>query len=212
MATRCGSRRIHLNLADNLCDPARTASCACRHWAIPPARRSRSNTPSARTVSWSWRWIKDGPPIPLFAKYGNFRSNVDRWHYYDYVAPCSAVIDFGSADAHTIGNPEDRDRGLRDLRLPVSSRRSMITPASTTGCISAQFRRRRRRRRPAPACGFPHRLQRGQGDLGADRGGGACETQCQAYPARYRRRAAAHADALSSAWWPVTPKRRLRKP
>jgi len=33
-----------------------------------------------------WRWIRNAPPIPLFAKYGNFAGNVDRWHYYDYGA------------------------------------------------------------------------------------------------------------------------------
>ncbi len=119
----------YLNLADNLCDPAHVSFV---HLSTL-GNSSSEEIPVEHTVSDSgvlvWRWIKDAPPIPLFAKYGNFRGNVDRWHYYDYVAPCSAVIDFGSADAHTIRNPEDRDRGLRIFAC------HFITPVDDHSCI-----------------------------------------------------------------------------
>ena len=45
----------------------------------------------------TWRWIIDAPAIPLFQKFGNFDGNVDRWHYYHFHAPSTAIIDFGSA-------------------------------------------------------------------------------------------------------------------
>src|SRR5690606_13163339 len=53
----------------------------------------------------TWRWINDSPAIPLFQKFGNFTTHVDRWHYYHYTAPSIAVIDFGSAATGT-GAPE----------------------------------------------------------------------------------------------------------
>ncbi len=119
----------YLTLADNLCDPAHVSFV---HLSTL-GNSASEEIPVEHTVRENgvlvWRWIKDGPPIPLFAKYGNFRGNVDRWHYYDYVAPCSAVIDFGSADAHTIGNPEDRDRGLRIFAC------HFITPVDDHSCI-----------------------------------------------------------------------------
>ena len=76
-----------------------------------------------------WRWIHNAPPIPLFAKYGNFSGNVDRWHYYDYVAPCIAVIDFGSADTGAIVDPADRGLGLRIFAC------HFITPVDDDVCI-----------------------------------------------------------------------------
>ena len=76
-----------------------------------------------------WRWINDAAPIPLFAKYGNFQGNVDRWHYYHYAAPCSAVIDFGSADAGAIGDPEERGKGLQIFAC------HFITPVDDHVCI-----------------------------------------------------------------------------
>lgn len=76
-----------------------------------------------------WRWIRNAPPIPIFAKYGNFRGHVDRWHYYDYKAPSIAVIDFGSADAGAIVDPEDRDKGLRIFAC------HFITPVDGNVCI-----------------------------------------------------------------------------
>lgn len=119
----------YLNLADNLCDPAHVSFV---HLSTL-GNSASEEIPVEHTFSDNgvlvWRWIKDGPPIPLFAKYGNFRGNVDRWHYYDYVAPCSAVIDFGSADAHAISDPEERDGGLRIFAC------HFITPVDDHTCI-----------------------------------------------------------------------------
>ncbi|RZN13094.1 vanillate O-demethylase oxygenase [Bradyrhizobium genosp. SA-3] len=119
----------YLNLADNLCDPAHVSFV---HLSTL-GNSASEEIPVEHTVSEDgvlvWRWIRNAPPIPLFAKYGNFAGNVDRWHYYDYIAPCIAVIDFGSADAGKIVDPTDRGRGLRIFAC------HFITPVDDHICI-----------------------------------------------------------------------------
>jgi vanillate O-demethylase monooxygenase subunit len=126
-ALRIGTN--YLNLADNLCDPAHVSfvhlstlgNSASEEIPVEHAFRERGVL--------VWRWIKNAPPIPIFAKYGDFRGPVDRWHYYDYMAPSIAVIDFGSADAGAIRDPEDRDAGLRIFAC------HFITPVDDHRCI-----------------------------------------------------------------------------
>ncbi|MEZ2147645.1 aromatic ring-hydroxylating dioxygenase subunit alpha [Bradyrhizobium sp. DN5] len=119
----------YLNLADNLCDPAHVSFV---HLSTL-GNSASEDIPVEHTFSEDgvlvWRWIRNAPPIPLFAKYGNFAGNVDRWHYYDYIAPCIAVIDFGSADAGKIVDPADRGRGLRIFAC------HFITPVDDHICI-----------------------------------------------------------------------------
>jgi vanillate O-demethylase monooxygenase subunit len=73
----------------------------------------------------AWRWIRDAPPIGFFQSFGGFSRNVDRWHYYYLHLPCTAVIDFGSADTQAKLAEEDRDKGVRIFALhfltPVTS-------------------------------------------------------------------------------------------
>jgi vanillate O-demethylase monooxygenase subunit len=97
----------YLNLADNLCDPAHVNFV---HLSTL-GNASGENIPvyfeeEERKVL-TWRWILDAPAIPVFAKHGSFKGNVDRWHYYHYYAPSLAIIDFGSADTGT-GAPEGK--------------------------------------------------------------------------------------------------------
>ncbi|MGL3111529.1 aromatic ring-hydroxylating dioxygenase subunit alpha [Bradyrhizobium sp. BR 1432] len=119
----------YLNLADNLCDPAHVSFV---HLSTL-GNSASEDIPVEHTFSEDgvlvWRWIRNAPPIPLFAKYGNFAGNVDRWHYYDYIAPCIAVIDFGSADAGKIVDAADRGRGLRIFAC------HFITPVDDHICI-----------------------------------------------------------------------------
>jgi len=119
----------YLNLADNLCDPAHVSFV---HLSTL-GNSASEDIPVEHTFSEDgvlvWRWIRNAPPIPLFAKYGNFAGNVDRWHYYDYIAPCIAVIDFGSAGAGKIADPIDRDCGLRIFAC------HFITPVDDHICI-----------------------------------------------------------------------------
>ncbi len=126
-ALRIGTN--YLNLADNLCDPAHVSFV---HLSTL-GNAASEEVPVEHTFDDKgvlvWRWIKNAAPIPLFAKYGNFEANVDRWHYYHYAAPCSAVIDFGSAEADAIADPEQRDEGLRIFAC------HFITPVDDHACI-----------------------------------------------------------------------------
>jgi phenylpropionate dioxygenase-like ring-hydroxylating dioxygenase large terminal subunit len=119
----------YLNLADNLCDPA--------HVSFVHLSTLGNSASEEVPVEYSfddcgvlvWRWIRNAAPIPLFAKYGDFRGNVDRWHYYHYAAPCAAVIDFGTAEVSAAADPEDRNKGLRIFAC------HFITPVDDHVCI-----------------------------------------------------------------------------
>jgi vanillate O-demethylase monooxygenase subunit len=99
----------YLSLADNLCDPAHVSfvhpttlgNAASENIPIQSERHGN------RLVT--WRWIIDAEPIPMFKKFGSFSGNIDRWHYYHFMAPNIAVTDFGGAPTGT-GAPE----GARD--------------------------------------------------------------------------------------------------
>jgi phenylpropionate dioxygenase-like ring-hydroxylating dioxygenase large terminal subunit len=53
-------------------------------------------TSDASSVTAS-RWTLDAAPAPLFAKFGNFAGNVDRWQIYSLKLPALSVIEAGSA-------------------------------------------------------------------------------------------------------------------
>jgi phenylpropionate dioxygenase-like ring-hydroxylating dioxygenase large terminal subunit len=88
----------YLNLADNLCDPAHVSFVHLSTLGNAASEDIPVQHDTFDETVLTWRWVLDAPPIPLFAKYGNFPGNVDRWHYYHYLAPSIAVIDFGTAD------------------------------------------------------------------------------------------------------------------
>ncbi len=120
----------YLSLADNLCDPAHVSfvhlstlgNAAGEDVAVHSEQQGAD-----RLIT--WRWIIDSPAIPLFQKFGKFSGNVDRWHYYHYTAPSTAVIDFGSALTGT-GAPE----GARDDCIQIHSCH-FITPVDADSCI-----------------------------------------------------------------------------
>ncbi len=120
----------YLNLADNLCDPAHVSfvhlstlgSAAGEDVAIHTEKQGADKLVT-------WRWIIDSPAIPLFQKFGNFSGNVDRWHYYHYTAPSTAVIDFGSALTGT-GAPD----GARDNCIQIFACH-FITPVDADSSI-----------------------------------------------------------------------------
>ncbi|AQS51456.1 vanillate O-demethylase oxygenase [Paenalcaligenes hominis] len=100
-------RANYLNLADNLCDPAHVSFVHQTTLGNAASEDVPVQYTEEEGKLVTWRWIIDAPPIPLFQKFGNFKGNVDRWHYYHYYAPSIAVIDFGSAETGT-GAPEGR--------------------------------------------------------------------------------------------------------
>jgi len=77
----------------------------------------------------AWRWIRDAPPIGFFQEFGDFNGNVDRWHYYHLHLPCTAVIDFGSADVAAQLPEDERDKGVRIFAL------HFITPVNASYTI-----------------------------------------------------------------------------
>ncbi len=118
-----------MNLADNLCDPAHVSFVHASTLGNSAGEEIPVEHALTETGVLVWRWIKDAPPMPLLAKYGNFRGNVDRWQYYHYHAPCVAVIDFGSAEANSLAGPEERYKGVQMIAC------HFITPVDDHTCI-----------------------------------------------------------------------------
>jgi vanillate O-demethylase monooxygenase subunit len=119
----------YLNLADNLCDPSHVSfvhTTTLGNAASEDIPVEYKVTDKGVLV---WRWILDAAPIPLFAKYGQFSGTVDRWHYYDYIAPCTAIIDFGTAEAGAIVDLDERSQGMRIFAC------HFITPVDAHSCI-----------------------------------------------------------------------------
>ena len=119
----------YVHLADNLCDPAHVAYVHPTTLGNPesagvPVEVERNG----RTVVTS-RWIRDAPPIGFFKAFGNFKGNVDRWHYYYFHAPSTAVIDFGSTDAALKAGEDERHLGVRLFAV------HFLTPVSETEAI-----------------------------------------------------------------------------
>lgn len=99
-------RANYLSLADNLCDPTHVVYVHKSTLASAGREETRVQHERQGNKVVTWRWVIDGPLIPVFEGLKDFGgSNVDRWHYYHYHAPCIAVIDFGSARTGT-GAPE----------------------------------------------------------------------------------------------------------
>jgi len=119
----------YLSLADNLCDPAHVSFVHLTTLGNAASEDIPVHNEEQDGKLVTWRWIIDAPVIPLFAKYGNFKGNVDRWHYYHYHAPSIAVIDFGSAETGT-GAPE----GRRDNCMQIYACH-FITPVDKDTCI-----------------------------------------------------------------------------
>jgi vanillate monooxygenase len=58
------------------------------------------------------RWMIDFVPPPLFAKAGNFASNVDRWQFVTWNPPSTVYLDVGCAKTGTGAPAGDRSQGI----------------------------------------------------------------------------------------------------
>ena len=58
------------------------------------------------------RWMLDFVPPPLFARAGNFTSNVDRWQFVTWKPPSTVYLDVGCAKAGTGAPQGDRSQGI----------------------------------------------------------------------------------------------------
>lgn len=108
----------YINVADNLCDPAHVSFV---HPTTLGNAASEDVPIESRKLDdgtiLTWRWVRDGPPVGFFQKFGGFSGNVDRWHYYYLYMPSIAVIDFGSGDVADQLDEDSRDQGVRIFAL-----------------------------------------------------------------------------------------------
>ncbi len=107
----------YLNVAENLVDPAHVSFVHPTTLGNAASENVPVHVDTEGDVLVAWRWIRDAPPIGFFQKFGGFSGNVDRWHYYYLHLPCTAVIDFGSADTSMALEEEARDDGVRIFAL-----------------------------------------------------------------------------------------------
>ena len=107
----------YLNVAENLVDPAHVSFVHPTTLGNASSENVPVKVSTDSEVITAWRWIRDAPPIGFFKNFGDFTGNVDRWHYYYLHLPCTAVIDFGSADVAANLNEDERDQGVRIFAL-----------------------------------------------------------------------------------------------
>lgn len=120
----------YLSLADNLCDPTHVVYVHTSTLASVGREETRIRYERQGNKVVTWRWVIDGPLIPVFEGLKDFGgANVDRWHYYHYHAPSVAVIDFGSARTGS-GAPE----GNRSDCIQMYACH-FITPVDSRSCV-----------------------------------------------------------------------------
>ncbi|WP_295522869.1 aromatic ring-hydroxylating dioxygenase subunit alpha [uncultured Pseudacidovorax sp.] len=119
----------YLSLADNLCDPTHVVYVHPTTLGSTGREETRVQHQREGRKVVTWRWVIDGPLIPIFQGLKDFGGNVDRWHYYHYHAPSIAVIDFGSAATGT-GAPE----GARGDCIQMFACH-FITPVDARSCV-----------------------------------------------------------------------------
>lgn len=119
----------YLKLAENLCDPAHVSFVHPTTLGNEASEDVPIETMRDGRMVVTSRWIRDAAPVGFFKAFGDFKGNVDRWHYYYFHAPCIAVIDFGSADAALAISADERDRGVRLFAL------HFLTPVDGTTTV-----------------------------------------------------------------------------
>ena len=53
------------------------------------------------------RWILDSPPAPLYAHFGGFTENIDRWQYAEAMVPSFNTVRVGCLPAGCGAKPGD---------------------------------------------------------------------------------------------------------
>jgi phenylpropionate dioxygenase-like ring-hydroxylating dioxygenase large terminal subunit len=103
----------YLLLIDNLLDLTHVAYVHKRTIAGDP-REATTPTKTERVENGirNGRWMIDFVPPPLFAKAGNFTTNVDRWQHVTWKAPATVYLDVGCAKTGTGAPQGDRSQGI----------------------------------------------------------------------------------------------------
>lgn len=115
-AVQGGTLRIacnYLSLCDNLLDPAHVTFVHPTTLGTPAGAAVPVNTDYTDSTISVWRWIRNAPPIGVFAKFGKLTGMVDRWHYYNYSPPSYFAIDMGSCVAGSIPDMAQRSKGVQ---------------------------------------------------------------------------------------------------
>ncbi len=107
----------YLNVAENLVDPAHVSFVHPTTLGNASSENVPVDVNTNGEIIVAWRWIRDAPPVGFFEEFGGFSGNVDRWHYYYLHMPCTAVIDFGSANTSLALAEDDRNQGVRIFAL-----------------------------------------------------------------------------------------------
>jgi len=107
----------YLNVAENLVDPAHVSFVHPTTLGNTASENVPVHVDTEGETLLAWRWIRDAPPVGFFQQFGGFSGNVDRWHYYYLHLPCTAVIDFGSAEVAASLGEDERDNGVRIFAL-----------------------------------------------------------------------------------------------
>ena len=119
----------YLNVAENLVDPAHVSFVHSTTLGSVASEDVAVKTDATGDPIVAWRWIRNAPPVGFFQEFGEFAGNVDRWHYYYLHLPCTAIIDFGSADVEANIAEDQRNQGLRIFSLhfmtPVDERHTI---------------------------------------------------------------------------------------
>lgn len=128
----------YLNVAENLVDPAHVSFVHPTTLGNPESEDIPVHVDTNAEQIVAWRWIRNAPPIGFFRELGGFSGNVDRWHYYYLHMPCTAVIDFGSADSELQLEEQDREQGMRIFAL------HFLTPVNATHTVDRWMHLRNR--------------------------------------------------------------------
>jgi len=75
-------RANYLNVAENLVDPAHVSFVHPTTLGNAASENVPVHVDTNGEVLVAWRWIRDAEPVGFFKKFGDFKANVDRWHYY----------------------------------------------------------------------------------------------------------------------------------
>ncbi|CAN5462739.1 aromatic ring-hydroxylating dioxygenase subunit alpha [soil metagenome] len=118
----------YLSLIENLCDPSHVSylhptTLGDEHGQGAPVHVEASE----RQVVVS-RWIENVPAVPSLAPYVA-PGPVDRWQYYNFHAPSTTIVDFGTAPTGLVGPDKDRDFGVRVFIAHC------VTPVDDSRCI-----------------------------------------------------------------------------
>lgn len=86
------------------------------------------------------RWILDSPPAPLYARFGGFTENIDRWQYAEAMVPSYNTVRVGCLPAGCGAQPgDDPDKfsiaeGGRNAQGFEFYNLNAITPETETSC------------------------------------------------------------------------------